>query len=76
MAAKDVDFSDISKPDQARLVANTALIAQASGGPVQVFNGRLRGQPGVMIFITNYTIANGEMNELPLVAKEEPHANN
>lgn len=71
MARKsDVDFSDLSEADRVRLVANTALIAQMSGG-VQVFNGRYKGAPGVMIWIPGYSIENGEMNKLPVVATEE-----
>ncbi len=76
MAKKsDVDFSDLSEADRVRLVANTALIAQDSGG-LQVFNGRYKGAAGVMIWIPGYAISDGEMNKLPVVAKEEPHANN
>lgn len=69
-AASDVSFGDLSEADRVRLVANTALIAQQDGG-LTVFNGRYKGVSGVMIWIPNYIIANGEMNELPLVATEE-----
>ena len=69
-AKNDIDFSDLSEADRVRLVANTALIAQASGG-VTVFNGRYKSAPGVMIWIPGYNIDNGEMNKLPLVANEE-----
>lgn len=64
-AASDVSFGDLSEADRVRLVANTALIAQADGG-LTVFNGRYKGVPGVMIWIPNYKIENGEMNELPM----------
>lgn len=65
MAKKEVDFSDMSAADQARLVANTALIAQGSGGPVSVFNGSYKKEPGVMIWIPGFAIENGEMNKIP-----------
>lgn len=58
---KDVDFSDLSEADRVRLVAQTALIAQESGG-VEVFNGRFNGKSGVMIWIPGYRIENNEMN--------------
>ena len=64
MAKKsDVDFSDLSEADRVRLVAQTALIAQASGG-VSVFNGRYQGSQGVMIWIPGYLIKDGEMNQV------------
>jgi len=69
-AKNDIDFSDLSEADRVRLVANTALIAQASGG-VTVFNGRYKSAPGVMIWIPGYSISDDEMNKLPLVANEE-----
>lgn len=56
------DFSDMSPHDIARLVANTALVAKSSGGPVSVFGGKLKGEQGVMIWIPGYEIDNGEMN--------------
>ena len=64
MAKKsDVDFSDMSEADRVRLVAQTALIAQESGG-VEVMNGRYGGRLGVMIWIAGYLIEDGEMNEV------------
>ena len=63
-AKNDVNFDDLSEADRARLVANTALIAQESGEPVKVFNIRYKGEPGVMIWIPGYKIEDGEMNKL------------
>jgi hypothetical protein len=60
-AKSDVDFSDMSEADRVRLVAQTALIAQESGG-VEVFNGTFKGVQGVMIWIAGYAIEDGEMN--------------
>lgn len=62
---KQNDFSDMAPHDIARLVANTALVAKESGGPVNVFGGKYRGERGVMIWIPGYEIVDGEMNRLP-----------
>lgn len=59
----DVNFGDLSEADRVRLVANTALIAQDSGG-LTVFNGKYKGAQGVMIWIPGYRIEAGEMNKL------------
>lgn len=64
MAKKDADFRDLSPADQARLVANTALVAAESGGPVSVFNGRFKGVQGVMVWMPGYSIENGQMNAI------------
>ena len=65
------DFSDLSQADMLRMVTNTALVAKESGGELSIFNGKLKGGQGVMIWIPDYSIQNGEMNKLPLVANEE-----
>lgn len=70
MSKSQFNLDNLSEADRVRLVANTALIAQVSGG-VTVFNGRYKSAPGVMIWIPGYNIDNGEMNKLPVVANEE-----
>jgi len=69
MTMQTVNKFDLSEPDSARLVVNTAVMAAPNVPGLRVAAARREGVPGIYIWIPNYTWRDGQIvtaaDELP-----------
>lgn len=53
------------------LVANTALVAKDSGGPVEVRHARISGNRGILIFMPGFELLDGRVSRVATEPEKE-----